>query len=53
MSGYVLSLEAQLDMEEIWDYIAEDSTGAADRWIETHLRCIQRIGADAANRTHA
>jgi plasmid stabilization system protein ParE len=34
MSGYVLSVGAQLDLEEIWDYIADDSIGAADRWIE-------------------
>jgi len=25
MSSYVLSVEAELDLEEIWDYIALDS----------------------------
>ena len=34
MSRYVLSVDAQLDLEEIWDYIAQDSIAAADRWTE-------------------
>ena len=33
MSGYVLGLDAVLDLEEIWAYIAGDSIDAADRWI--------------------
>ena len=31
--SYVLSVDATLDLEGIWDYIAEDSVDAADRWI--------------------
>ena len=34
MSRYVLGLEAAADLDEIWDYIAQDSLDAADRWIE-------------------
>lgn len=30
---YVLSVGAELDLNEIWDYIAQDSAEAADRWI--------------------
>ncbi len=34
MSGYVLSTGAELDLDEIWEYIAQDNIEAADRWIE-------------------
>jgi plasmid stabilization system protein ParE len=34
MSKYVLSVGADLDLNEIWEYIAQDSIDAADRWIE-------------------
>jgi plasmid stabilization system protein ParE len=33
MSKYVLSVDAELDLDEIWEYIAKDSLAAADRWI--------------------
>lgn len=33
MSGYVLSEAADLDLDDIWEYIAQDSIDAADRWI--------------------
>jgi len=33
MSGYALSADAALDLEEIWEYIAADSIDVADRWI--------------------
>ena len=32
MSGYVLSPEADQDLNDIWEYIAEDEIEAADRW---------------------
>jgi plasmid stabilization system protein ParE len=34
VTQYVLGVDAELDLEEIWDYIAEDSIDAADRWIQ-------------------
>lgn len=34
MSGYVLSAGAELDLNEIWEYIAQDNLDAADRWIQ-------------------
>ncbi len=34
MTGYVLSIDADLDLDENWEYIAADNIGAADRWIE-------------------
>ena len=43
MSSYVLSVEAELDLEEIWDYIALDSFDAADRWIEELFDALERL----------
>jgi antitoxin ParD1/3/4 len=34
MTGYVLSIDADLDLDEIWEYIAADNIDAADRWID-------------------
>lgn len=33
MSAYVLSADAERDLDHIWDFIAEDSVDMADRWI--------------------
>jgi len=33
MKNYVLGVGAELDLNEIWEYIANDSIDAADRWI--------------------
>jgi plasmid stabilization system protein ParE len=33
VSDYVLSLDAEFDLDHIWEYIAADSIYAADRWI--------------------
>ena len=32
MTGYVLSVDADLDLDEIWEYITADNIDAADRW---------------------
>ena len=33
MNRYVLNVAAELDLDEIWEYIAQDNLDAADRWI--------------------
>jgi plasmid stabilization system protein ParE len=33
MSGYVLGRDAEQDLVDLWDYIAEDNVDAADRLI--------------------
>ena len=33
MKSYVLSLDADFDLDDIWEYIAADSFDAADCWI--------------------
>lgn len=34
MSQILIRPKAQLDIIEIWEYIAEDSVAAADRWVD-------------------
>ena len=33
MKEYILSIDAELDLNKIWEYIAQDNIQAADRWI--------------------
>jgi plasmid stabilization system protein ParE len=53
--SYVLSDETRFDIDEIWDYIAQDSPDAADRYIdELHhvfslLAANPLMGANARN----
>ena len=34
VSGYILGSDAELDLNAIWEYIADDNVDAADRWID-------------------
>ena len=34
MSDFILSPAASRDLDEIWEYIAEDNLDAADRWVD-------------------
>ena len=44
MSGYTLSVDADLDLDEIWEYIAADNIDAADRWIEKLFDAFEALG---------
>ena len=44
MSAYVLGAGAVLDLDEIWEYIAADNIGAADRWIEKLFEAFKALG---------
>jgi plasmid stabilization system protein ParE len=33
VSGYVLSADAEFDLDAIWEYIAADNIATADRWV--------------------
>jgi plasmid stabilization system protein ParE len=44
MTSYVLSSEAALDLEAIWEYIAADSINAADHWIERIFDAFEALG---------
>jgi plasmid stabilization system protein ParE len=40
---YVLSIGAQLDLDEIWEYIAQNNIDAADRWIGKGFDAFEAI----------
>lgn len=42
MSGYAFHPEAFADVDEIWEYIAEDNIDAADRYSPTSTRLSPR-----------
>jgi plasmid stabilization system protein ParE len=44
MTGYDFHPEAAIDLDEIWDFIADDSLDAADRVIEDILARIGALG---------
>jgi plasmid stabilization system protein ParE len=43
MKEYVLSLAAELDLDEIWEYIAHDNIDAAHRWIDKMFHAFEAI----------
>ncbi len=45
MSSYVLGNSAVSDLEAIWNYIADDSIEAADRWLETRFAAFDALAA--------
>ena len=45
MSQFELARRALGDLQEIWDFVAEDSFTAADRLIEDFYRTFQRLAA--------
>lgn len=40
---YVLSADAEMDLDAIWDYIAQDSLDAADRWIDNLSEAFEAL----------
>ena len=44
MNGYVLSADADFDLDEIWEYIAADNLDAADRWIGKLFDAFEALG---------
>ena len=43
MKTYVLSTGTDLDLDEIWEYIAQDSIAAADRWIDKLFDAFDKL----------
>jgi plasmid stabilization system protein ParE len=41
---YVLSADAALDLEDIWEYIAADNVDAADRWTGKLFDAFEVLG---------
>jgi len=46
MKGYVLSRGADRDLDDLWDYIAEDSVEAADRLIAKLFDAFEALARD-------
>ena len=44
MTRYILSEDADRDLDGIWDYIAADNVDAADRWIGKLFDAFDAIG---------
>jgi plasmid stabilization system protein ParE len=44
MPGYVLGGDVELDLDNIWEYIAADSLDAADRWITKLFEAFEILG---------
>jgi plasmid stabilization system protein ParE len=44
VTQYVLSDDADRDLDCIWDYIAEDNIDAADQWIARLFDAFEAIG---------
>ena len=44
MTSYVLSVAAEFDLDEIWEYIAADKIDAADHWIDILFSAFESLG---------
>jgi plasmid stabilization system protein ParE len=44
VSGYILGTDAALDLDVIWEYIADDNIDAADGWIAKLFDAFERLG---------
>lgn len=44
MSEYILSTDADLDLDDIWEYIAADNIDAADSWIGKLFEAFDALG---------
>jgi antitoxin ParD1/3/4/toxin ParE1/3/4 len=52
MSKYLLSVDADLDLDEIWEYIAQDNLDAADRWIGVLFDALDSLAKTPGMGTH-
>jgi plasmid stabilization system protein ParE len=43
MSGYILGRDAEQDLDDLWEYIAQDSVEAADRLIAEIFEAFQLL----------
>jgi plasmid stabilization system protein ParE len=44
VSGHVLGVDADFDLDDIWEYIAADNIDAADRWIQKLFDAFEAPG---------
>jgi plasmid stabilization system protein ParE len=43
VSRYILSVDADVDLDDIWDYIAQDSVDAADNWVNRLFEAFEAL----------
>ena len=48
MSRYIVSPESEIDLIEIWEYIAQDDFDAADRWIAKLREAFELLAQNPA-----
>lgn len=48
MSPYLLSPDAALDLEDIWEFIAGDSVDQADRWVAKLFDAFEKLAESPA-----
>jgi plasmid stabilization system protein ParE len=46
MSIYTLGEAAALDLDAIWEFIAQDNIPAADRWIDKLFNAFETVSRD-------
>jgi toxin ParE1/3/4 len=44
VSGYILSVDADFDLNDVWEYIAADNIDAADHWIARLFDAFEALG---------
>jgi plasmid stabilization system protein ParE len=44
VTGYILSVDADFDLDDIWEYIAADDIDAADHWIQKLFAAFEALG---------
>jgi plasmid stabilization system protein ParE len=44
VSGYILSVDADFDLDDIWEHIATDNIDAADQWVEKLFDAFEALG---------
>jgi toxin ParE1/3/4 len=44
VTGYVLGVDAEVDLDNIWEYIAGDNIDSADRWIAMLFEAFETLG---------
>jgi plasmid stabilization system protein ParE len=43
VTEYVLGIDTELDLDDIWEYIARDSIDGADRWVGKLFDAFEEI----------
>jgi len=51
VSGYILGVDADIHLDDIWEYIAADNIDAADRWIDKLFNAFEALGQSSRHRT--